>query len=74
MIPLSPSSGIGLVQPNARIDDAICATCASEWVRALLAMDVDLRRAEHTVDELFEARPAAVVEVVGRRDLYEGRE
>ena len=35
--PSSPSTRIGLVQPNARIEAAISATCASECVRAFLA-------------------------------------
>ena len=37
MMPRSPSTRIGLVKPNSRIDAAICATWASEWVRALRA-------------------------------------
>jgi hypothetical protein len=37
MIPLSPSTRIGLVKPNSRMDAAISATCSSLWVRAFLA-------------------------------------
>ena len=37
MIPLSPSSKIGLVKPNSRMLPAICATWSSECVRALRA-------------------------------------
>jgi hypothetical protein len=37
MMPFSPSTRTGFVQPNSRIDAAICATCASEWVRAFFA-------------------------------------
>jgi hypothetical protein len=35
--PASPSTSTGLVKPNSRMEAAICATCASEWVRALRA-------------------------------------
>ena len=37
MIPSSPSTSTGLVQPNSLMLAAICATCASEWVRGLRA-------------------------------------
>ena len=29
-----------MVQPHSRIEAAICATCASEWVRALRALGI----------------------------------
>jgi hypothetical protein len=35
-VPSSPTS-TGIVQPHSRMEAAICATCASEWVRALRA-------------------------------------
>jgi hypothetical protein len=38
--PRSPSTRIGLVKPNSRIEAAICATCASEWVRAFRAYGI----------------------------------
>jgi hypothetical protein len=37
MMPRSPSTRTGLVKPNSRMDAAICATWAGEWVRAFLA-------------------------------------
>jgi hypothetical protein len=37
MTPLSPSTRIGFVQPNSRIEAAISATWASECVRAFRA-------------------------------------
>jgi hypothetical protein len=37
MMPFLPSTRIGLVQPNSRMEAAISATCRSEWVRAFLA-------------------------------------
>ena len=37
MTPRSPSTRMGLVKPNSRMLAAICATCASEWVRAFRA-------------------------------------
>jgi hypothetical protein len=36
------STRTGLLNPNSRIKPAICATCASEWGRALLACAVPL--------------------------------
>jgi hypothetical protein len=37
--PSSPTS-TGFTQPNSAIDPAICATCSSEWVRALRAWGI----------------------------------
>ena len=38
--PSSPTS-TGLTKPNSAIDPAICATCSSEWVRALRACGIN---------------------------------
>ena len=40
MMPFSPSTSTGLVQPNSRMLAAICATWASEWVRGLRAYGI----------------------------------
>ena len=40
MMPLSPSTNTGLVQPNSRMLAAICATWASECVRGLRAYGI----------------------------------
>jgi hypothetical protein len=49
MMPALVSTRIGLLNPNSAMLAAICATCASEWVRGFRAYGISFSRAQCSI-------------------------